>query len=170
MSAAPSLGSGVLAAASAAVEKNANLCPSPPARRASDASGTTIRGSSALAVCAAAGATRATERPATRSRRILKGVSLMVSYAQAHFASEPGLPRFGSFCAGLAVRARRLNVRLRPRRWTAIRLRRVLRMRRDAPSACQGRRLRIPIRVTAAGMTSMRGGEKMLRRSWFDGH
>jgi hypothetical protein len=93
MSAPVSVGSGVLAAASAGVEKNADLCRSPAARRTSDASGTTIRGSSAFGVCAAAGATRAIELAATRSTRILNAVTLMLSYATAHLQARPACPR-----------------------------------------------------------------------------
>ena len=46
---------------------------------------------------------------------------------------------------------RRLNVKLRPHRWTTIRLRRAVRMHRDAPNSCQGRVFRIRLRVTATG-------------------
>jgi hypothetical protein len=55
----------------------------------------------------------------------------------------------GRAACGLTFRARRLNVRLRPGRWTTVRLRRTVRIPRTAPSSCQRRAVKIPVRVTA---------------------
>jgi hypothetical protein len=51
----------------------------------------------------------------------------------------------------VSVPRKAVSVRLRPRRWTTVRIRRAVRMDRLAPNRCQRRTFRIPVRITATG-------------------